>query len=104
MSRFLMELLRSPYIERLAEPVSEVVTYYSVFLVGTTSPVGIARRKILGDEGIEDEMLRQNLVWERDSLITEWKRGDATEELVEISEREAEELIERFRERWGKGT
>jgi hypothetical protein len=98
-----MELRRSRLIERLSL-VSDVVTYYSVFLVGTSSPSGIARRRIRGDGGIEDEMLRRSLAWEPDSLIAEWKRGDATEELVEISEQDAEELIERFRERWGQGT
>jgi hypothetical protein len=45
-------------------------------------------------------MLRHDMTWQRDSLITEWKRGDATEELAEISEGEAEALIERFREKW----
>jgi len=38
--------------------------------------------------------------WERDSVISEWKRGEATEELLEISEGEAGALIERFRKRW----
>jgi len=46
-------------------------------------------------------MLRRDLTWKRDSVITEWKRGEATEELVEIGEDEAGELVERFRERWG---
>ena len=45
-------------------------------------------------------MLRHDMTWQRDSLITEWKRGDATEELAEITEGEAEALIEKFREQW----
>jgi hypothetical protein len=81
-----------------------MVTYYSIFIGGTSSPAGIARRKIRGDGGIEDEMLRRSMSWEPDSLIAEWKRGDATEDLVEISEQDARELVERFRERWGQGT
>jgi hypothetical protein len=46
-------------------------------------------------------MLRRDLTWRRDSVIAEWKRGEATEELVEISADEAGVLMERFRERWG---
>jgi hypothetical protein len=78
--------------------VGETVTYYAVALQG--SPAGVARRRQLADGAIEDEMLRHDLTWQRDSLITEWKRGDATEELAEINEEEAAALIERFREKW----
>jgi hypothetical protein len=78
--------------------VGETVTYYAVALQG--SPAGVARRRQLADGAIEDEMLRHDLTWQRDSLITEWKRGDATEELAEVNEEEAAALIERFREKW----
>jgi hypothetical protein len=78
--------------------VGEAVTYFAVTLQGTQA--GVARRRSLADGGIEDEMLRHDMTWQRDSLITEWKRGDATEELAEITEGEAEALIERFREKW----
>jgi len=78
--------------------VGEVVTYYAVTLGG--KPAGVARRRSLADGGIEDEMLRHDLTWQQDSLITEWKRGDATEELAEVSGEEAEALIQRFREKW----
>jgi hypothetical protein len=81
-------------------PMGEAITYYAVALKpGETG--GIARRRWLADGGIEDEMLRRDLTWQRDSLIAEWKRGDATEELREVSEQEAMALVERFRERWG---
>jgi len=82
--------------------VSEKVTYYAVTLnVGDSAePVGLARRRWLTEGGIEDEMLRRDLTWKRDTVITEWKRGEATEELLEISEETAGELIERFRKRW----
>jgi hypothetical protein len=78
--------------------VGEAVTYFAVTFQGT--PAGVARRRSLTDGGIEDEMLRHDMTWQRDSLITEWKRGDATEELAEITEGEAEGLIEKFREQW----
>jgi hypothetical protein len=78
--------------------VGEKVTYFAVALRG--KPAGVARRRRLADGGIEDEMLRHDLTWQRDSLISEWKRGDATEELVEIGDEEAAQLVERFREKW----
>jgi hypothetical protein len=80
--------------------VGERVTYFAVSLDET--PVGVARRRQLSDGGVEDEMLRHDLNWRPDGLVAEWKRGDATEELVEISEEEARQLIERFREKWGR--
>jgi hypothetical protein len=74
--------------------MGELVTYFAVTLNG--KPAGIARRRSIAD-GVEDEMLRHDMTWQRDSLITEWKRGDATEELTPISEAEAEASVERFR-------
>ena len=78
--------------------MGDATTYFAVTLRG--EPVGIACRRSRADGGIEDEMLRHDMTWQRDSLIAEWKRGDATEELAEISEGEADALIERFREKW----
>ncbi|HEY1624795.1 MAG TPA: hypothetical protein VGG16_13445, partial [Streptosporangiaceae bacterium] len=78
--------------------VGEAVTYFAVTLQGRTA--GVARRRSLADGGIEDEMLRHDMTWQRDGVIAEWKRGDATEELDEVSEDEAAALIERFREKW----
>ncbi len=82
--------------------MTERVTYYAVSLTAGDGegPAGLARRRWLVEGGIEDEMLRRDLTWKRDSVIAEWKRGDATEELVEISEDEAGVLMERFRKRW----
>jgi len=82
--------------------VREKVTYYAVTLntEGGGNPDGLARRRWLSGGGIEDEMLRPDLTWKRDSVIAEWKRGEATEELHQISEDEASVLMERFRQRW----
>jgi len=84
--------------------VSDEVKYYAIVSSGRTvkNPSGIARRRFDADGPI-DEALRRNLTWERDSAIVEWEYGDVGADLVEISETEARELIERFRERWGGG-
>ena len=82
--------------------MSEKVTYYAVTLNAEdrANPDGLARRRWLSEGGIEDEMFRRDLTWKRDTVIAEWKRGEATEELLEISEDEAYVLIERFKQRW----
>jgi hypothetical protein len=85
-------------LEREQRAIAESVTYFAVTLQG--KPAGVARRRCGADWSIEDEMLRHDMTWQRDSLITESKRGDATEELAEISEGEADALIEKFREQW----
>jgi hypothetical protein len=81
------------------------VVYYAIVRDGDTPdrPSGLARRTFT-PEGRLDETLRRDLSWGRDSAIYEWERGEEMgASLAEISESEAQELIERFRERWGGG-
>jgi len=80
----------------------EKTIYYAITGVGDslTEPAGLARRTFT-EEGRLDEALRKNLTWERDTAIIEWEYGNLVGELTEISEAEAQELIERFREKWG---
>jgi hypothetical protein len=83
--------------------VAAEVRYYAIVGVGRTvqNPSGIARRWPSPD-GPVDEALRRDLTWQPDSAIVEWEYGDVGAELVEISEAEAAELIERFRAEWGE--
>lgn len=65
-------------------------------------PSGLARRTFTA-EGRLDESLRRDLTWVRSSEIYQWERGENFgPELVEISEDEAEALIERFRRKWAE--
>jgi len=82
----------------------EDVTYYAVVSGGRTvqNPSGIARRRTLQAGGVEDEALGRDLTWARTSAIVEWNRDAMDFDLVEISEAEADELIERFREKWSQ--
>jgi hypothetical protein len=84
--------------------VPEDMTYYAVISGSRTdqNPSGIARRRILQTGGFEDEALGRDLIWARTSAIVEWNRDAMDFDLVEISETEANELIERFREKWGQ--
>jgi hypothetical protein len=79
------------------------VRYYAIVGSGRTAqnPSGIARRTF-GTDGPIDEALRRDLTWQRDAAIIEWEHGDVGPELVEISEAAAEELVERFRVKWGE--
>jgi hypothetical protein len=78
--------------------------YYAILRDGDTpdQPSGLARRTSTSD-GRLDETLRKDLTWKRDSAIYEWERGEEMgAELLEISGAEAEALVERFREKWGR--
>jgi hypothetical protein len=79
-------------------------TYYAITIGGSNSsePVGLIRRT-LTPEGRLDEALRRDLTWHRDTAIIESEYGNLSGELAEISQDEAEGLIERFREKWGPG-
>jgi hypothetical protein len=81
--------------------VSDEVKYYAIVGIGRTAdnPSGIARRSFR-PEGPIDEALRRDLTWERNPAIVKWEYGDVGADLVEISESQAEALIERFREKW----
>ena len=61
---------------------------------------GIARRRRLEAGGFRDEALDRGMVWQFTPLIVEWKRAESTDDLVEISEEEAERIIDRFRAKW----
>jgi hypothetical protein len=79
------------------------IVYYAIVRDGDAPdhPSGLARRTFTA-QGRLDETLRYDLSWRRDSAIYEWERGEETgATLAEISEREALQLIERFREKWG---
>jgi hypothetical protein len=80
----------------------EKTIYYAIIGVGDspTEPAGLVRRTFTSDDRL-DEALRKNLTWERDTAIIEWEYGNLVGELTEISETEAQALIERFRGKWG---
>ncbi len=79
------------------------VTYYAILDYRSTreDPAGLARRRTLDTGGFTDEALNRGLEWEFTPLIVAWKRAESTDDLVEISEEEANRIVERFRARWG---
>jgi hypothetical protein len=83
--------------------MADEVTYYAVLSGDDTSSdrSGLARRRSLQAGGFVDEALRRDLTWGHSSAIVEWKRDAMDFSLVEISEADAAQLIERFRVEWG---
>ena len=82
--------------------MADLVRYYAIIGRGRIldNPSGLARRRSV--DGIPvDESLRRDMSWGDTTAIAEWDRGEElARDLIEISESDAAQLIERFREKW----
>ncbi|AQZ68542.1 hypothetical protein BKM31_50040 [[Actinomadura] parvosata subsp. kistnae] len=85
--------------------MDEKVTYYAMVFSEDTpdAPSGLARRRILPGGGIVDEALHKDLQWHESDSIDDWRRGEASQDLIEISEADAQQVMERFRRMFGSG-
>jgi hypothetical protein len=83
--------------------MDEKTVYYAITGVGRnpTDPAGLVRRRFT-EKGRLDEALRSDMTWQRDTAIIEWEYGNLAGELVEISDTEAQALVEQFRKKWGQ--
>jgi hypothetical protein len=83
--------------------VAERITYYAIIdrWADRADPAGLVRRRRPLSGGFRDEALVRDLSWQFTPLIVEWERAESTDDLVEVTEDEANQLIERFRARWG---
>jgi len=82
----------------------EETEYYAIIGRGRapSDPSGLARRVKSGDE-IVDQSLRRDMTWGSTTVIAEWDHGeDLTRDLKKISKTAADELIERFRQKWSR--
>ena len=77
------------------------VTYYAVVddLSSRDQPAGVFRRTYTEDGGRSDEAFTRNLVWEFSPALISAERGDLQNEFIEITETEANEIVERIRTR-----
>jgi len=75
------------------------VTYYAIIdgLSSRDRPAGVFRRVYTEDGGKRDEAFTRNLVWERSWSLVSAERGDLENEFVEITEDEANQIVERIR-------
>jgi hypothetical protein len=83
-----------------SEPMPDRVTYYAIVNEFSTRerPAGVFRRTYFADGGMEDEAFSRDGTWERSWLLASAERGDLANEFIEISEKEAEQIVARFRE------
>lgn len=82
--------------------MADQITYYAIVDHRATraDPAGLARR-VRHDTGFRDEALERDLKWRFTPAIVEWERAESTDDLIEVSEEEADRIIERFRQEWG---
>jgi hypothetical protein len=78
------------------------VTYYAVMddLSSRERPAGVFRRTYFESGGRRDEAFTRNLVWERSASLVSAERGDLQNDFFEITEDEADQLMEQLRVRW----
>jgi hypothetical protein len=75
------------------------VTYYAIVdrLSGHDRPSGVLRRIYTEDAGRRDEAFTRDLLWERSWSLVSAERGDLENEFIEITEDEANRIVERIR-------
>ena len=78
------------------------VTYYAVIndLSSRDRPAGLFRRIYFETGGRRDESFTTSLIWERSATLVSAERGDLENEFIEITEDEANQLMEQLRARW----
>lgn len=74
------------------------ITYYAMVddFSSREAPAGVLRR-IIDDEGRDDQAFTTNLKWEHSGSLYSHERGDGDVEFYEISEDEANRIVERIR-------
>ncbi len=60
-------------------------------------PAGVFRRTYTEDGGRRDEAFTRNLIWERSPSLVSAERGDLQNEFIEITEDEANQIVDRIR-------
>lgn len=78
--------------------MADKVTYFAVSDVHTSPEMPrTVLRRIEGDSGSNDELFSRNLQWESSSLLYSAERGDTMFDFTEITEAEADEIVDRVR-------
>ena len=78
------------------------VTYYAIVndLSSRERPAGLFRRTYFETGGKCDEAFTTDLAWERSATLVAAERGDLENEFIEITDDEANQLMEELRARW----
>jgi hypothetical protein len=83
-------------------PMPDKVIFYAVVndLSSRRHPGGLFRRTYTEAGGLRDEAFTTDLVWERSASLVSAERGDLLNDFIEITEDEANQLMEELRARW----
>jgi hypothetical protein len=75
------------------------VTYYAIIddLSSRERPAGVLRRTYFEAGGRRDEAFSRDLVWKHTTLLVSAERGDLKNDFIEITEDEANQIVERIR-------
>jgi hypothetical protein len=75
------------------------VTYYAIVndLSSRERPSGVFRRTYFESGGKCDEAFTTDLVWARSASLVSAERGDLLNEFIEITEDEANQIVDRIR-------
>jgi hypothetical protein len=75
------------------------VTFYAIIddLSSRERPAGVLRRTYFEVGGRRDEAFSRGLVWKPTALLVSAERGDLKNEFIEITEDEANQIVDRIR-------
>lgn len=78
--------------------MAEKTTYYAIVddLSSQEEPAGVLRR-IVHDDGERDEAFTRGLEWKRSASLYSYERGNADAEFYEITEEDANRIVDRIR-------
>lgn len=78
--------------------MADKITYYAIIDESSSRdhPAGVLRR-VENDEGDTDEVFSRNLRWEFSPLLYSAERGDLENDFTEITEEEADQIVDRIR-------
>ena len=79
----------------------EKVTYFAIVndFSSRERPAGVFRRTYSDDGGRSDEAFTRNLRWEYSTSLISAERGDLDNKFIEITEDEANQIVDRIRAR-----
>src|SRR5215472_16110955 len=83
---------------RKEESMAAEITYYAIVneFSSRERPGGVIRR-IVSDDGRDDQAFTRNLKWEHTPLLYSYERGNMDVDFYEITEDEANRIVERIR-------
>ena len=79
--------------------MTDKVTFFAIIddLSSRERPAGVLRRVYFEAGGRRDEAFSRELVWKPTALLVSAERGDLKNKFIEITEDEANQIVERIR-------